>query len=225
MINDINNQAFITSAFKHEVHDFQGQSLDVIESNGNLWLSGSAIAKQLGFRPHNGSFSRTLARLSEYDAIKIAETPFKFTDGRRNRGLLVSPRGIVDLVDTAHRDGYNQIKSNDFIAWMQATLFKGYTGANHWSPAAPEKVTLEPVFREAEGKSSNFTADEAEEYRRAERTAMRRLSPLPLADDEVEFTYYGKYRLTGMPRLDLPEDYSSLIDEKDPWMILRLHPA
>lgn len=143
---DNDGQPIFTDNFVHKEVPFENVMIDVIETNGNLWLSATDALSAMGFQPHHkGGFSRTLQRAEYPDLIKITDTAFRFTDGRRNRGSLISPRAVVQFAD-GKTQGRNPIMVNTFIVWMEEHLLIIGGDANTWSPARKTAVTLDPVF-------------------------------------------------------------------------------
>lgn len=49
---DDDGQAVFTDNLTHRMVSYDGRDLDVIETNGNLWLSGSQALEAMGFPPH-----------------------------------------------------------------------------------------------------------------------------------------------------------------------------
>ncbi len=144
---DNDGQSVFTENFVHKVLAFEELMIDVIETNGNLWLGAAEALTAMGFKPHHkGGFGRTLQRLEHPDIIKITDTAFRFTDGRRNRASLISPRAVVQLAD-GKTEGRNPIKINTFTEWMKEHVLIGGRDADSWSPANRAAVTLEPVYR------------------------------------------------------------------------------
>ncbi|WP_338274115.1 hypothetical protein [Roseicyclus marinus] len=206
-------------SFTHKVLDFEGISIDVIESEGRLWLSAPSVFMALGFEVDGGGggFNRRLRRVCHPDIIKVEETTFRFTDGRRNRSSLISPRAVTMFAE-AKTKGRNPIKANAFVAWMEATLLNGKT-VEEVSPARAPQITLEPTFREV-----TKVADQDE--------AGRPLDPLrpdgpywgcghfgPLMDGEINFegkTLWWNDATAQIPPINLDDvDDVCLIDETD----------
>lgn len=147
MLTDINNAPLFTDVFTRHVFSHNGEDIDILVSNGNVWFHGSDVLRFARFTEHaKGGFGRTLKRVSPPDIIKIKETPFRFPDGRRNRGAFISPRGFIELVENS-RKGYNKILAGFFADWMRDNLFTDGRNADFWSPAREEPVKLQPVFR------------------------------------------------------------------------------
>jgi hypothetical protein len=148
---DDDGEALFADEYEHACityNDFdENKDVDVIRTNGNLWLHASDVVSLMGMSTNDtGNTGRTLRRLNHPDIIKIKETPFRFTDGRRNRGSLVSPRAVM-VFATGKTKGFNPIKANAFVAWMNDVLLERQD-SDHWSPAKHEIDVLEPVFRE-----------------------------------------------------------------------------
>lgn len=190
---DDDGQLIFTEDFTHHTKLFKDTLFedevlfDLIETNGNLWLSGSDTMKLMGFPEHHkGGFGRTLRRISHPDIIKIKDTPFRFTDGRRNRGSFISPRAVLQFHE-GKTQGFNPIKAVGFVEWMNEHLLTGGLDADAWSPALKKPPPLEPVFR-----SVTKVVDQDEQGRPLDpmRTTRKyRYIPAsdPIGSDEVEF--------------------------------------
>ena len=143
---DDNGLLLFSEVFDHTVSAIDGVSMDVIKTNGNIWLPATEVLFLMGYPPHTkGGFARTLSRISHPDIIKIKDTPFRHKDGRRNRGSLISPRAILQFDDTKTQ-GRNPIAANNFIEWMNKTIIPQGSNVAACSPAVKAHVTLEPVF-------------------------------------------------------------------------------
>lgn len=185
---DDDGQPIFTDDFTHRVVSYDGEDLDVIETNGNLWLTGAQAAEAMGFPQHkSGGYGRMLQRIAPPDVIKIKDTPFRFTDGRRNGGSLVSPRAIFELAYGKKTQGQNPFKAWPFAEWIKETLLPDGTDAEAWSPARKAPETLEPVFRKVV-----TVVDEDEQGRPLD--PLRPTAPYhgladtaPIQSDEVEF--------------------------------------
>lgn len=71
---DNDGQSIFTENFVHRVLAFEELMIDVIETNGNLWLGAAEALTAMGFKPHHkGGFGRTLQRLEHPDIIKITD--------------------------------------------------------------------------------------------------------------------------------------------------------
>ncbi|SEM33661.1 hypothetical protein SAMN05443999_1218 [Roseovarius azorensis] len=185
---DDDGQPVFTDDFTHRVVSYSGKDLDVIETNGNLWLSGAQVAEAMGFPQHkSGGYGRMLKRIAPPDVIKIKDTPFRFTDGRRNGGSLVSPRAILELAYGKKTQGHNPFKAVPVAEWIKETLLPDGTDAEAWSPARKAAVTLEPMFHK-----TIIAVDEDEQGRSLD--PLRPTVPYhgltdnaPIQPDEVEF--------------------------------------
>lgn len=166
-------------------NDFDGdKTVDMIKTNGNLWLFASDVVGMVGLNAKDTKHTgRLLKRLDHPDNIKINNTPFRFNDGRRNRGSLVSPRGVIFLAD-GKRGAYNPIKATGFVDWMNQQLLCGYD-SHHWSPAKHVIEQLGPIFRKVSHEQPEDNP-ELDPLR-----PVGRYLPLvnlpPLQVDEVEF--------------------------------------
>lgn len=128
-----------------------------------------------------------LQRIAAPDVIKIKDTPFRFTDGRRNGGSLVSPRAILEFAYEKKTQGLNPFKAWPFAEWMNKTLLPDGTDAEAWSPALKPPPTLEPVFRKV-----TTVVDEDEQGRPLDPLRPRvpyhgLITDTPIKPDEVEF--------------------------------------
>ena len=146
-IVDHDGRPLFADDFTHSVHEVAGASIDVIKTCGNLWLSGPSVMEAMGFQPDGvgGGYGRRLSRIDYPDIIKITDTPFRFTDGRRNRGSLISPRAVHRFAKGRVK-GFNAIKAYAFLQWMEETLWTD-GDEETWSPKKPISATIEPVFR------------------------------------------------------------------------------
>ncbi|WP_187429701.1 hypothetical protein ROLI_010560 [Roseobacter fucihabitans] len=185
---DDGGAALFTDDYEHDVaiyNDFDSdKTVDFIKTNGNIWFPASDVVELLGTNTNEtGNTGRSLKRLDHPDIIKVKDTSFRFTDGRRNRGSFISPRAIMVFADGKTKN-FNPIKANAFVAWMEDELLEGLD-ASHWSPAKREIELLEPVFRK-------ITYEKPED--KPELDVLRpvgRYLPLinmsPLRPDEIEF--------------------------------------
>ncbi|WP_170334945.1 hypothetical protein [Ruegeria arenilitoris] len=188
MFTDINNEPLFTEVSARHVFSHDGEEIDILVSNGNIWFHGSDVLRFARFTEHvKGGFGRTLKRVSPPDIIKIKDTPFRFPDGHRNRGSLISPRGFIELVESS-RKGYNPIMAGWFTEWLERNLFTDGKDADFWSPARKEMIKLQPVFR----SSSRSTYDETERDPLAPVGPNPRLNDgTPINSDEVQFCLCG----------------------------------
>ena len=81
--------------FFHQTLDIEGVSIDIINLDGKIWFSAPAILMAMGFPNDGKNTSQRLKRVCPPDIIKVTDTPFRFTDSRRNRGSLISPRAVM----------------------------------------------------------------------------------------------------------------------------------
>lgn len=186
IVDDEGNTLF-ADTFDHSTHDANGVTIDVISTGGNLWLVGSDVLDAMGFTQHkSGGHSRRLKRTSHPDIIKIADTPFRFTDGRRNRGSFISPRAVMKYAE-GKTQGYNPFKALPFIEWMNERLLTDGRDADGWSPAKEKPITLEPVFREViTAKDENEAGEPLDPLRPKGVYPMATVGD-PIKHDEVEF--------------------------------------
>jgi len=165
--------------------------VEVIQTAGNIWFPASTVIDLMGMNAKETKHSgRVLRRIEHPDVIKIADTPFRFSDGRRNRGSLISPRALQVFGDGGTK-GYHPIKANAFLAWVQDDLLRG-DSLDKWSPKAAPKVQLEPKFREV-----TKVFDEDEQGRpldplRPTGPYRNSVNPQRLQPDEVEFCLGGR---------------------------------
>ena len=89
-----------TEAFTHETLDCEGVAIDIIQLDGNIWFSAPAILLAMGFPNDGKNTSQRLKRVCPPDIIKVTDTPFRFPDGRRNGGSLISPRAVMQFAGT-----------------------------------------------------------------------------------------------------------------------------
>lgn len=177
-----------TDDYQHSIFTYQDtdgpKEIDIIKTNENLWFSGNQVMEVMGFNVNEtGHSGRTLSRIDHPDIIKIKDTTFKFTDGRRNRGSLVSPRAVMFFVEGKTK-GFHPIKAVGFSTWVTDSVLEGHD-ADHWSPAKRKIELLEPVFHKVtyEKPENNPELDPLR--------PIGRYLPLvnmpPLRPDEIEF--------------------------------------
>ncbi|MDG4648027.1 hypothetical protein P6F26_06190 [Roseibacterium sp. SDUM158017] len=218
-VADHDGRPLFGEAFTHETHDFEGICIDVIKTEGRLWLSAPSVFKALGFEVDGGGggFNRRLRRVSHPDAIKVEKTPFRFTDGRRNRSSLISPRAVTMFAE-AKTKGRNPIKANTFVAWMEATLLDGKT-VEQLSPEWAPQVTLEPTFRAVIKVTDQDEAGCPLDPLRPEGPYWGCGHFGPLMDGEINFegpTLWRNDTTAQIPPIDLDDnDDFCLIDETD----------
>ncbi|MEP4039266.1 hypothetical protein [Pseudophaeobacter sp.] len=208
--------------FIHSTHDANGATIDVIKTTGNLWFSGPAVMEAMGFQQDGagGGYSRRLSRIKHPDIIKITETPFRFTDGRRNRGSLISPRAVHDFADKKVK-GFNAIKSYAFLQWMTETLLSD-GDENSWSPKRPAPIGLEPVFHKVTRvKDQNEHGEDLDplrpsgEYHGLNHFGPLRIDEVVFAMDQVSFQ---------QPKSIYDIEDGILIDEEDDFTRLTAWP-
>lgn len=186
---DHEGEAMFADTFNHITavyEDTDGlKDIDIIKTNGNIWLSGNQVMEVMGFNAaetkHTG---RALSRIDHPDIIKITDTPFRFTDGRRNRGSLVSPRAVMIFCHSKTK-GLNPIRANRFTEWMTEHLLDGHDAA-YRSPAKQAVSRLEPVFREVI-IAKHEIEDERLDPMRPSGPYKHTFAPPLLRLDEVEF--------------------------------------
>jgi hypothetical protein len=216
---DHDGRPLFAEAFTHETFEVEGVSIDVIETGGRLWLSAPAVFEAMGFPPGKAGKdnAQRLRRVSHPDVIKVEETPFRFTDGRRNRGSLISPRAVM-MFAAGKSQGRNAIKANAFVAWMEETLLDGKE-AEEWSPARPPEVTIEPAFRAVIKVTDQNEAGEPLDPLRPSGPYWGCGHLGPLMDGEIDFegpTLWRNDTPPQIPPIDLDEeDDFCLIDETD----------
>lgn len=204
--------------FTHTAHEVGGISIDVIKTNGNLWLSGPSAMEAMGFQPDGagGGYGRRLSRIDHPDIIKITDTPFRFTDGRRNRGSLISPRAVHRFAEGRVK-GFNAIRAYAFLQWMEETPWTE-GDEETWSPKRPTPVSIEPVFRQViRVTNENEFAESLDPLR-----PIGKYHGLghfgPLRQDEVEFKIEADDEAKKVIKIEFDDD--ELIDEADdfsPW--------
>ncbi|EAQ45629.1 hypothetical protein MED193_08248 [Roseobacter sp. MED193] len=229
-VDDVGDALF-TDDYEHAVTvytDLSGnRNVDFIKTNGNLWLSASAVIEMVGLNAKDTKHTgRLLARLDHPDIIKIKDTPFRFTDGRRNRGSLVSPRAVKVLADGKTGD-FNPIMATNFVDWLNEHLLAGQD-MDHWSPAKRKIERTEPVFRKVTHEKPH-DHPELDPLRPVGRYLPLTNVP-PLQVDEVEFclccderTGLGKCWCRGkggiktytQQQVELCDHHDSVIDEDD----------
>jgi hypothetical protein len=201
--------------FSHTVHKVDGTSIDVLKTSGNLWLSAPAVMEAMGFQPDSsgGGFGRRLKRIDHPDIIKITSTPFRFTDGRRNRSSLISPRAVHHFAEGKVK-GFNAIKAYAFLHWMdEAILTEG--DEISWSPKRHAAVSVEPVFRKViRARDVNEYGERLDPHRPSGR--YHGLSHCgPLRHDEIELADDIPRKVA---RIDFEEDLlwdAELLDAED----------
>jgi len=127
---------------------------------------------------------RALRRVDHPDIIKITNTPFRFSDGRRNRGSLISPRAVMMFAEGKVKD-FNPIRSIGFTEWLTEQVLKGHDAA-HWSPAVPPKQTIETVFRKVVKAIDEDSEGRPLDPLRPHGDYHGLLSCGPLREDEIE---------------------------------------
>lgn len=224
-IVDLDGISLFVDDFTHTIHDVSGTSIDVIKTNGNLWLSAPAVMEEMGFQEDGagGGYSRRLSRIDHPDIIKITDTPFRFTDRRRNRGSLISPRAIHRFAEGRVK-GFNAIKANAFLQWMDETLLTG-GDENTWSPARPAPASIEPVFRAVIKVTDENKFGEPLDPRRPFGNYHGLGHFGPLRHDEIEFVVDGFGHPS--PIQTVVVDDGVVIDEEDDFLPLKpwLHAA
>ncbi|MGR3621046.1 hypothetical protein [Pseudophaeobacter sp.] len=184
---DDDGQPIFTDNFIHEIIAFEENDFDIIKTNGNIWFNGSDVLNAMGFLQHkSGGQSRRLNRISHPDIIKISDTNFRFPDGRRNRGSLISPRAVLQFAEGGTQ-GFNQIKALPFVDWMTAAVLSDGLDAEAWSPARAAPVVLAPVFHKTE-----IAENKDEQGRELDPLRPIGIYPTttdgaPIGPDEVEF--------------------------------------
>ncbi len=212
-IVDHDGNALFADDFEHSIHEVDGTSIDVITTNSNIWLSGPAVLAAMGFQQDGagGGYGRRLSRIDHPDIIKIIDTPFRFTDGRRNRSSLISPRAVHRFAEGGVQ-GFNTIKAYAFLQWMEETLWTD-GDEETWSPKRPVPVSIEPVFRTViRVKDENAYGEPLDPLR--PRGPYHGLGHFgPLRHDEIEFSLDRNEVRKHVQRVDLNDDL--LIDDED----------
>jgi len=204
--------------FTHTVHEVDGTSVDVIKTNANLWLSGPAVMEAMGFQQDGagGGYARRLSRVDHPDIIKVMNTPFRFTDGRRNRGSLISPRAVHRFAEGKVK-GFNAIKAYAFLQWMDETILTEGDGST-WSPKRPALASLEPVFRKVIRVRDENQYGEPLDPLRPTRDYHGLGHFGPLRHDEIEFAVDGFAPIKPIQAVDV--DDGLVIDEEDDFLPL-----
>jgi hypothetical protein len=204
--------------FTHTIHHVSEMSIDVIKTSGNLWLSAPAVMEAMGFQEDGagGGYSRRLSRIDHPDIIKITNTPFRFSDGRRNRGSLISPRAVHCFAEGRVK-GFNAIKAYAFLQWMDETLIKDGDETT-WSPRRPPHISLEPAFRAVIKVSDENEYGEPLDPLRAMADNHRIGHFGPLPHDEIEF-YIDGFGLP-KPMKTVAVVDGAVIDEEDDFLSL-----
>lgn len=212
-IVDHDGRPLFADDFTHSVHEVAGVSIDVIETSANLWLSGPSVMEAMGFQPDGagGGYGRRLSRIDHPDIIMITDTPFRFTDGRRNKGSLISPRAVHRFAEGRVK-GFNAIKAYAFLQWMDETLWTE-GDEETWSPKRPIPASIEPVFRKV------IRVRDENQYGEL-LDPLRPTGPYhglghfgPLRPDEIEFATDGFDIPQRVRRIELDDDL--LIDGQD----------
>jgi hypothetical protein len=179
-----------TEAFTHETLDCEGVSVDIIQLDGNIWFSAPAILMAMGFSNDGKNTSQRLQRVFPPDIIKVTDTPFRFTDSRRNRGSLISPRAVMQFAGK-RVVGMNPIKATTVREWMMDEVLQGQKPED-CSPWVVPKVSLEPVYHEV-----IIAVDEDSEGRKLD--PLRSIGPYwgnghfgPLHNGEIDFEPRGR---------------------------------
>lgn len=207
---DDDGQPIFTEDFIHKTIDHNGVSLDVIETNGNIWLSAPSVIDLLGLQANGkGDHSRRLRHIRHPDIIKITDTPFRFTDGRRNRGSLISPRAVLQFAE-GKTQGFNPIKANNFVAWMSDHILSNGLDAEAWSPAVSTPVPLEPVFHKVIVAVDEDEAGRPLDQLRPAGEYHGLLGLGPLRVDEIEFQF-DDYGIGEQVDLNLDEVVGGLV--------------
>ncbi|MDQ2091059.1 hypothetical protein [Marimonas arenosa] len=173
--------------FHHRTETFGGAAIDIIETNGNIWFSGSDALNSMGFEPHrSGGQGRRLKRIEHPDIIKIADTPFRFADGRRNRGSFISPRAILKFADSKTQ-GFNPFKALPFAEWMKDIAISGGKDAEACSPARPPPTTQAPIFHAIEKVADKDEHGHDLDQQRPVGIYQHVADSRPILHDEIEF--------------------------------------
>jgi hypothetical protein len=100
-----------------------------------VWLSAPAILAAMGFPDDGMHTNRSLQRVHPVDIIKATDTPFLFTDGRRNRSSFISPRAVMMFARQKVK-GMNIIKAIDVVEWMLEEVLHGLSPeeCSPWMP-------------------------------------------------------------------------------------------
>lgn len=232
---DHDGNALFTEDHEHATINFGGTEVDIIRTNGNLWLSGSETMEAMGFPQHkSGGHGRRLRRIDQPDIIKISDTPFRFSDGRRNRGSFISPRAVLKFAEGGTQ-GFNPIMANAFVALMEEYFFTNMSDAEALSPAKTKPVSLEPVFHSVERVCDRDERGMELDPLRPVGVYLYAYDNAPIAFDEVEFCLccderdgLGKCWCRGrggirssIPKPYVPYDGDEVIDLEDdgstPW--------
>jgi len=149
MKRDDDGAVLFAEDHEHKVlvyNDLDGdKEVDVIKTGGNIWFHASSAVELMGMSTDDAkNTARTLKRIDHPDIIKIKDTPFRFPDGRRNRGSFLSPRAIAVLAEKKTKN-YNPFKALRFRDWMQDEILMGQPPKS-WSPAKHEKSSFSPTF-------------------------------------------------------------------------------
>ncbi|MFG6577462.1 hypothetical protein ACGYK6_16390 [Sulfitobacter sp. 1A15333] len=218
-IVDHDGTSLFVDDFTHTTHDADGTSINVFKTNGNLWFSGPDVMMAMGFREEGagGGYARRLSRIDHPDIIKIADTPFRFADGRRNRGSLISPRAVHRFAEGKVRN-FNPIKAYAFLQWMKEALLAD-GDEETWSPARPPPTSSEPVFRDVIKVTDENEYGEALDPLRpmGDYHGLGHLGPLLL--DEIEFPVDGHGIFNLRQPAEIPDGL--IIDDDDDFLPLK----
>lgn len=191
-IVDHDNIPLFTDQFDHKTLDANGISIDVISTNGNLWLSAPPVMEAMGMIANGkGDHSRRLGRIDHPDIIRVSDTPFRFADGRRNRGSFISPRAVLKFAEGGTQ-GFNPFKALPFVEWMEQELLKD-GDAETWSPARKQSVVIEPVFHKIEKVKDQSEAGQALDPLRPVGLYLPMQRRRPLSAHELEFCLCPKH--------------------------------
>lgn len=182
-----------TEDFDYRLLDANGIPIDVITTNGNLWLSAPPVMEAMGMIANGkGDYARRLNRIDHPDIIRVSDTPFRFADGRRNRGSFISPRAVLKFAEGGTQ-GFNPFKAIPFVDWMKETLLTE-GDAETWSPARKLPVAFEPVFHKVEKmKDQNETGQPLDPLRPVG-LYLPMHSTLTLDSHELEFCLCATHR-------------------------------
>lgn len=186
-LTDNDGQPIFIDSFDHRQMMFEDMTIDIVETNGNIWLNGADILAAMGFQPHHkGGFGRMLKRIDHPDIIKITDTSFRFSDGRRNRGSFISPRAVVQFAD-GKTQGRNPIKITSFVTWLDESVLIEGRDADGWSPAKKMPISLEPVFHQIIKAVTEDQQGRELDPLRTVRANLLFMTETPIRPDEYEF--------------------------------------
>lgn len=103
--------------------DFQGRTLTFTEVAGEFWLSGSDVARALGYGSHREVTKLFARHEAEFKAGEAEVVKLTTSDGKSRRMSAFSPRGLLRLA--IHADTPTAAAFRDFVIDVMDKLRRG----------------------------------------------------------------------------------------------------